>query len=139
MTRLRLWAVVLLLALGGSAKAQSLQPLAKAIEKVLDAYCIQYYDTDFPQRSYIENTISVSVPETLADAKDSSDGSYELTGTHSYRGQFRSIHSNVRFRVSIKPIGINRYRIKFDKWFEADLLHSAHWENGPTREFVYRR
>ena len=99
--------IALMLTLCTMANAQSVRSIAKGCEKLLDAYCIEYYNQD-------------------------------LKGTHSYRGQFRKMHSGVKWRASVKKMGGNKYKIKFDKYYEPDWLDDGHWENGPTRIFDYQ-
>lgn len=139
MKKVKFLLVALLLTIGAVAQAQTTRGLVKAFEKVLDAYCIEYYNIDFSGRSYVESSIVVNLPSNPEDVLNPLTGCYDLEGTHSYRGKFRNGHSGVKWRASIKRLSSTRYRIKFDKWYEADILNPGHWENGPTREFEYRQ
>lgn len=139
MKQVKLLIVTFILSISCAANAQTARGLAKAFEKVLDAYCIEYYNTDFANRSYIEGSISVSLPSDPEDILNPLTGAYDLEGKHSYRGAWRKIHSNAKWRASIKPLGNNKYEIRFDKWYEPDLWdRKGHWEIGPTRVFEYR-
>ena len=137
MTKTKFFIIALMLSLSGMANAPSPRSIARAFERVLDAYCIEYYNIDFSGRSYVESSIVVNVPSDPDDMVNPLTGAFELTGTHSYKGAFRNNHSGVKWRATIKKLGDSKYKIKFDKWYEADLLNSAHWENGPTRIFEY--
>ena len=137
MKKVKVIMMVVMLAMSSLASAQTTRGLIRAFEQVLDAYCVEYYNTDFSGRSYVEGSISVSMPSDPEDVINPLTGALDLTGTHSYKGQFRNMHSGVKGRASIKKISNNKFRIKFDKWYEADLLRGGHWENGPTREFEY--
>lgn len=128
-----------MLAMSSVASAQTVRGLIRAFETVLDAYCIEYYNTDFSGRSYVEGSLAVSIPSDPEDVINPLTGAFDLSGTHSYRGQFRNQHSGVKWRASIKKIGESKYRIKFDKWYEKDMIRDGHWENGPTREFEYKQ
>ena len=139
MKQVKFLMVALMLAMSSVASAQTARGLIRAFETVLDSYCVEYYNTDFSGRSYVEGSLSVSIPSNPEDAINPLTGALDLTGTHSYRGRFRNIHSGVRWRASIKRIGDSKYRIKFDKWYEKDFWRDAHWENGPTREFEYKQ
>lgn len=143
MKRAKFLMVALLFATCNLVNAQSARAYIKAYEKVLEAYCLEFYNTDFSGRLYIEGSLSVSIPYDPEDVFNPLTGNFELTGTHSYRGRTRSVHSGVKFRATIKQIGQGRYRVKFDKWYEKDPVpewlggQPAHWENGATREFRY--
>ena len=130
--------IALMLTLCTMANAQSVRSIAKGCEKLLDAYCIEYYNQDFRGRSYIEGSIVVNIPSDPEEMEDPFTGSLNLKGTHSYRGQFRKMHSGVKWRASVKKMGGNKYKIKFDKYYEPDWLDDGHWENGPTRIFDYQ-
>lgn len=138
MKQVKLLMVALMLSLSCAANAQTGKGLIKALEKVLDAYCIEYYNTDFSGRSYVGGSISIYIPSNPEDVINPLTGGLDLEGTHSYRGKFRNAHSGVKWRASVKPLGNNKYKIKFDKWYEPDLFSSGHWENGATREYEYK-
>ena len=137
MKKVKFLILVLMLTMGSMANAQTARSIARAFEKVLDAYCIEYYNIDFSGRSYVESSIVVNVPSDPDDLVNPLSGAFELKGTHSYKGAFRNTHSGVKWRATVKKVGENKYKIKFDKWYEPDLLNSGHWENGPTRVFEY--
>ena len=130
--------LALMLSLSCISDAQTVRGLIRAYERVLDSYCIDYYNIDFSGRSYVEGSIVVNIPSDPEDVVNPLTGAFNLEGTHSYKGQFRNNHSGVKWRASIKQLSETKFRIKFDKWYEADILHPAHWENGPTREYEYR-
>lgn len=138
MKQVKLLMVALMLAMSSMANAQTARGLIKALEKVLDAYCIEYYNTDFSGRSYVGGSISIYVPSDPEDVINPLTGALDLEGTHSYKGQFRNAHSGVKWKASVKPLGGNKYKIKFDKWYEPDFFNPGHWENGATREYEYR-
>lgn len=138
MKKVKLLMLALMLAMSSMADAQTVRGLIRAFESVLDSYCVEYYNIDFSGRSYVEGSLVVSIPSDPEDVINPLTGAFDLTGTHSYKGQFRNNHSGVKWRASIKKISDTKFRIKFDKWYEADLLNSAHWENGPTREYEYK-
>lgn len=138
MKQVKLLMVAILLAMSSAANAQTARGLIKALEKVLDAYCIEYYNTDFSGRSYVGGSLSINIPSDPEDVINPLTGALNLEGTHSYRGKFRNSHSGVKWKASIKQKGNNIYTIKFDKWYEADFFSSGHWENGQTRDFEYR-
>ena len=133
-----LFIFILMLTISTSTNAQSVRSIAKGCEKMLDAYCIEYYNQDFRGRSYIEGSIVVNIPSDPEEIEGPFSGPLNLKGTHSYRGQFRKIHSGVKWRASVKPLGGNKYQVKFDKYFSNDLC-CEQWENGPTRVFEYKQ
>lgn len=138
MKKVKFLMVAMLLALSSVANAQTTRGLIKALEKVLDAYCIEYYNTDFSGRSYVEGSISIYIPSDPEDVINPLTGALNLEGTHSYKGKFRNSHSGVKWKASVKSLGGNKYKIKFDKWYEPDFFNSGHWENGASRVYEYR-
>jgi len=145
MRTVKILMIGIMLSMSSIASAQTVRGMLKAFQKVLDAYCVEYYNTDFSGRSYIEESLVVSIPSDPEDALNPLTGAFELNGTHSYKGQTRQTHSGVKWRATIKMISNTKYRIKFDKWYEKDPIptwlggREAHWELGPTREFEYKQ
>lgn len=139
MRTVKILMIGVMLSMSSVANAQTVRGMIKAFEKVLDAYCVDYYSTDFSGRSYIEESLVVSIPSNPEDALNPLTGALELNGTHSYKGMFRNTHSGVKWRASILQISRTKFRIKFDKWYEADLFRPGHWENGPTRDYEYKQ
>ena len=142
MKNLKILMVAIMLIMSNVASAQTVKGLFKAFGQVLEEYCIEFYDKDFPGRTYIQETLVVNIPSDPDDCFNPLTGEYELTGTHSYKGQTRSTHSNVKWRAYLKKISGNKYSIRFDKWYERDPLYpfagqDAHWEKGPKREYEY--
>ena len=138
MKQVKFLMIGLMLPMSSAASAQTVRGLVRALEKVLDAYCIEYYNTDFSGRSYVAGSLSVYIPSDPEDLINPLTGALDLEGTHSYRGQFRNTHSGVKWKASIKELGGKKYQIKFDKWYEPDFFNAGHWENGATREYEYK-
>ena len=123
--------VAFMLCISGLAQAQT----KASFERMLNKYCLEYYAKDFPGRYYVKGSLTVTNVE-----EDALTGNAELSGTHSYNGKIS--HSGVQWRATIRPVAPNKYKIKFDKWYEADrvmgiTITPAHWEDGATREFTY--
>ena len=133
---------VLLLSMSSIACAQSARAYINSFTRMLNAYCVDYYAGDFAGRTFNEGSLVVNIPSDPEDLIDPLTGEYTLNGTHSYLGQTRAAHTGVAWRATIKPLGGNKYRIKFDKYYEPDkvmgfTINNGHWENGPTREYAY--
>lgn len=132
MKQVKLLMVALLLALSGTANAQTTKEQFKA---VLEDFCVSYYDDAFSGKQYIEGSLTVTTLEP-----DEANNVIKVRGKHSYRGQYipffgRKTHSNVDFKaeISVTKSGL---KIKFWKWFEPDPTDpKGHWE-GPCEKTV---
>ena len=133
-----------MLVMNSMASAQSARAYINSFKRLLNEYCIKYYNQDFAGRTYNEGSLYIDIPDDPEDLLDPLTGEFNLNGTHSYRGRTRNEHTGVAWRATIKPLGGNKYRIKFDKYYEEDrdplfgfVINKAHWEKGPTRTYTY--
>lgn len=131
MSKIKYLFLALLLSLSGAASAQSTKAQFKAI---LDQFCQSYYEDAFGGKQYIEGSLSVTSVES-----DESGNVIKIKGKHSYRGKYipfygRKTHSSVDFKAEVTEAR-NGLRIKFWKWYEADLMASGHWE-GPCEKII---
>ena len=140
MKTVKLCILALLLTVSSAVSAQSARSFIKAFERMLDAYCIEYYSDDFEGRLYKEGSISITCDPK--DAIDPLTGEIVLSGTHSYDGKSFKTHTGVRWEAHITELGNGEYRIKFDKYYEPDkigpfTIQEGYWEKGLERNYTY--
>lgn len=131
MKQVKFLIVALLLAVSGAANAQSTKDQVRSI---LEDFCVSYYDNAFSPKQYIEGSLTVSTIEA-----DDASNVIKVKGKHSYRGQYipflgRQTHSNVDYKAEIIPAS-SGLKIRFWKWYEADMRASGHWE-GPCEKTI---
>lgn len=98
------------------------------IKALLEQFCTEHYDDCFSPRLYIDGSLtlnSVSIDENTYVIK--------AQGKHSYQGQYipfygRKTHTGVSWKADIKVLKIG-IKVKFYKWYEADINDSGHWES----------
>ncbi len=94
--------------------------LKKTFKEVLDAFCYNNYANCFSGRKYIEYSLIVNNVERVGD------GVYKVEGTHSYKGSYGAIYSDMLFKVTYY---LTQKKIVFYKRSKADFLNSSdYWE-----------
>ena len=137
MKKVKIFMMVVMLAVSSLASAQTANDYVQSFTKMLDKYCMEFYSEDFPGRYYQERTLSITSVNS-----DPLTGEFSLKGTHSYKGKQLSVHTNVDWEATIEPLGNRKYRVKFDKYYEPDkigpiVIKEGHWEYGKTRDYEY--
>lgn len=113
------------------------QPTKAKCISILEQFCKNFYSKCFPQRLYVEGSLSI---EKL-QYKDRERGSVRVEGTHSYQGRDRPIlgrkyHSGVDFYAILTPLGYGEWEVEFNKFYEADYPGGpTHWEKC-TQTFI---
>lgn len=125
--------LALILFMSGAASAQT--PTKEQVQVVLEDFCQLNYDKAFSPKQYIENTLIVDSLDFDEEFKIIS-----VKGKHSYRGQAlpfvgRQSHTNVDFKAEIYILE-KSIKVKFWKWYEADMSKEGHWE-GPCENFMF--
>ena len=97
------------------------------VTKVLEEICERCYGHMFNGRTYVQRSIYVS---------DCSRSNRRIwaKGTHTYKGRFGAVYSNMKFEVTIDRTDGNNALVKFDKESAPDFFHDDnYWEHGEIK------
>ena len=131
MNQVKLFLIVLLLAMGSVVNAQT----KSQIRAILEQFYVENYDSYFSPRQYVEGTLVITSVEV-----DERNGKIKIRGTHTCRGRYipfigRRTYSGREYKAELifSIIGV---KVRFWRWYNSDFGESnAHWE-GPCEKLV---
>ncbi|MGP1557530.1 hypothetical protein CLI72_07960 [Porphyromonas gingivalis] len=92
------------------------------VNKFLEVFCREYYNSCFKGRTYVQNSLSI-VNFSVID-----ENNIRASGTHSYRGRFGVLYDNYDFSAIITLVS-SGIKIEFRKRSAPDLFNDDYyWE-----------
>lgn len=131
MAKTKVVLTVLLLTFALGTRAQ----LKEQFRELLEQYCMEYYDSCFDHRQYVEGSLIITKLEA-----NEADDAIKVRGKHSYKGQYipfygRKTHSYADFKAEIR-VTCSGMEIRFWKGFEPDVyVPRGRWE-GPCEKTI---
>ena len=94
--------------------------MKKTLQESLDVFCYNNYSDCFSGRNYIEYSLRIDKVEKVEE------GIWKAEGTHSYKGAYGTLYSDMEFSAIIY---LTQQKIVFNKRVKADYFHSSdYWE-----------
>lgn len=130
MKHVKLLFIALMLAVAGSANAQT----RAEIKEILENFCVSYYNDYFSPRQYVKGTLVVN---TVA-VED--DGTIKVNGTHTCKGQsvlgVRQTYPGRAYKADLIPTR-SGLKIKFWRLYKADVpWEDDYWEGPCTKTII---
>lgn len=92
----------------------------QTLKEFIEAFCCKYYANCFTGRKYIEYSLVVDNVEKIGD------GAYKIEGTHSYKGSYGALYTNMLFNATWY---VNQKKLMFNKRSKADFFNPTdYWE-----------